>query len=36
MIKTVIIACYIGHKIYWKATHKERRIQWVKFFESAK
>jgi hypothetical protein len=32
MIKTLVIGCYIAHKIYWKKTHKERTIKWVRFF----
>jgi hypothetical protein len=33
MIKTVIICCYVIHKIYWKRTHKERKVGWDKFFK---
>jgi hypothetical protein len=32
MIKTIIISAYICHKIWWKRTHKERTIRWVRFF----
>ena len=31
MLKTIIITAYIGHKIYWKFTHKPRKQDWHKF-----
>lgn len=36
MVKTLIISCYVIHKIYWKRTHKERTIKWIKFFPKVK
>lgn len=33
MVKTIIIGCYIAHKIWWKRTHKERTVKWNKFFK---
>lgn len=36
MIKMAIITAYVCHKIYWKRTHKERKIAWNKFFEGVK
>jgi len=32
MTKTIIITLYVLHKIYWKRTHKERKVAWDKFF----
>ncbi len=31
-MKTLIIGCYIVHKIWWKRHHKERKVDWNGFF----
>lgn len=33
MIKTIIIASYIAHKIWWKKVNKETVISWKDFFK---
>jgi hypothetical protein len=32
MIKMIIIGAYVCHKIHWKKTHKECKVNWNKFF----
>jgi hypothetical protein len=32
-MKTLIICCYIAHKVWWKRNHAERKVSWEKFFE---
>lgn len=33
MIKMIIIGAYICHKIYWKRTHRTRKVKWEGFFD---
>jgi hypothetical protein len=28
MVKTIIIGCYIIHKIYWSRKHKVVKVEW--------
>jgi hypothetical protein len=35
MIKTFVISAYVIHKIWWKRTHRERKVDWKTFFKEA-
>lgn len=32
IIKSIVIGCYVAHKVYWKRTHREQTMKWSKFF----
>jgi hypothetical protein len=34
MIKALIIAAYVAHKIWWKYSHREIVVSWQDFFEN--